>query len=218
MWRRCFIGVSFSALIAGAPRVHAAGSGYAATIASLQQAHEAETRTYQRYVDFARQAKAEGYRGIAYLFITFANSELIHAQNFGRILARLDVETRSIDRAATTQRTTRENLLIAADTELESIDAFYPRLLARLQPEGHEDAIRAATYAWSSEKQHREIVQQIRKWSPTFFDQVAKSIDEKTGQYFVCQLCGSTVNAVPPDRCAICAMPSSHYRKIEVPA
>jgi rubrerythrin len=120
--------------------------------------------------------------------------------------------------AANAPGSTRDNLLAAVDSELESIDRLYPALLERLKPEAHADAIATVRYAWASEKQHRDIIQKIRRWSPTFFEQVARTIDEKTGAYFVCQLCGSTTHAVPRDKCPVCAMPPLHYRRIEAVA
>ena len=196
----------------------ARAAAYPETIAALQEAREKETRTYYRYTGFGRQARAEGYRGIAYLFTAFASSELIHAQNFGRILSLLDVELTPIAKAVDGSAGTRENLLAAVDSELESIDRIYPAMLDRLKAEAHADAIATVRYAWASEKQHRDIIQKIRRWSPAFFEQVARTIDEKTGQYFVCQLCGSTTNAMPRERCPVCTMPSMHYRRIELPA
>ena len=73
-------------------------------------------------------------------------------------------------------------------------------------------------YAWSSEQQHRDKIKQILRWAPAFFEKVARTIDEKTGRYFICQICGSTVNAVPAATCPICKFPSTHYRGIEPPA
>lgn len=218
--RRQFVAASGTLLVwCARPRAALAGvAAHVETVAALQEAREQETRTYYRYSDFGRQARAEGYRGIAYLFTAFASSELIHAQNFGRILARLDVELTPIAKAVETSRGTRENLLAAVDSELESIDRIYPAMLARLKAEAHADAIATVRYAWASEKQHRDIIQKIRRWSPAFFEQVARTIDDKTGQYFVCQLCGSTTSAMPRERCPVCAMPSLHYRRIEPPA
>ena len=47
---------------------------------------------------------------------------------------------------------------------------------------------------------------------------VARQIDKKTGQYFVCQICGNTVNRVPNGSCGVCANPSRNFRLIEPPA
>jgi rubrerythrin len=216
--RRRFAVRGFVVLCACGAGMTDAAPNYVETVAALTQARDKEMRTYYRYMDFARQARAEGYLGIAYLFTAFASSELIHAQNFGRILSRQGVELLPLTKEATNAPTaTRDNLLAAVDSELESIDRLYPALLERLKPEAHADAIATVRHAWASEKQHRDIIQKIRRWSPSFFEQVARSIDEKTGAYFVCQLCGSTTHAVPRDKCPVCAMPPLHYRRIEPP-
>lgn len=197
----------------------AAAANFHETVAALAQAREKEMATYYRYMDFGRHARTDGYRGIAYLFTAFATSELIHAQNFGRILSQLGVKLLPLAKeTANAPGPTRDNLLAAVNSELESIDRLYPALLERLKPEAHADAIATVRYAWASEKQHRDIIQKIRRWSPTFFEQVARSIDEKTGTYFVCQICGSTTHAVPRDKCPVCAMPPLHYRRIDPPA
>lgn len=191
---------------------------YPATIAAMQSARETETDVYYHYTEFGRRAVQEGYRGIAYLFAAFAASEQVHAANFGKILTRLNVELLPIAKPAVTAGTTRENLMRAADSEMSSIEAFYPKLLEQLRPEGHEEAITLVRYAWASEKQHRDKIGQIQRWTGSFFETVARTIDQKTGRYFICQICGSTVNAVPASACPVCKFPPAHYRGIEPPA
>lgn len=192
--------------------------GFAITVASMRIAQETEMGVYYRYTEFSRRALQEGYKGIAYLFVAFGSAEFIHAGNFGRILARLNVEVAPIAKPDFKIGSTRDNLIVAAEGEAHSVDDFYPKLLERITPEGHADAIDATRFAWETEKQHREKIRQIQRWSPAFFDQVASHIDKKTGQYFVCQVCGNTVNAVPTPRCTVCRSASSHFRHIEPPA
>ena len=196
----------------------AAAAGYAETIATMQTAQQRETVVYRRYREYGQQAKAQGYTGIAYLFIALAASELIHAQNFQRVLARLGAEAEPAPAMNPTTGSTKENLLKAVSEEIDSIDAFYPGLLARLKPEGHPDALAYVTYAWESEKQHRDVIRKLQQYSPTFFEMVARTIDMKTGTYYVCQICGSTVHRIPAGRCPICKYTSEHYRRVEPPA
>ena len=54
--------------------------------------------------------------------------------------------------------TTRENLILAVDDEIDSIESFYPKLLQDLEPEGDEDAMATVRYAWASEQQHRDQI------------------------------------------------------------
>jgi len=207
--------VAWAALPAWLP---AGAAPYPATIAAMQAARATETSVYLHYNAFSQRATQEGYKGIAYLFAAFSASEQVHAANFGKILTQLNAELTPLAKPAIRAGATRDNLLLAAEGEMHSIDAFYPKLLAQIQPEGHEDAINAVKYAWSSEQQHRDKIKQILRWAPTFFEKVARTIDQKTGRYFICQVCGSTVNAVPAATCPICGFPSTYYRGVEPPA
>lgn len=47
---------------------------------------------YYQYMAFGRKTKSDDYKGLAYLFTALADAELVHAQNFEKILSRLDVE------------------------------------------------------------------------------------------------------------------------------
>ena len=194
-----------------------AASPYPKTIKFLQIAHKREIAMYRQYVEFGRKAKVEGYRGIAYLCAAFATAELIHAQNFAKILSRLDVEIVPVSKTQMTVSSTRDNLMKAANDEIDDIDSFYPGMINHVNSEGVQDAITFATFAWKSEKQHRDVLMKIQRWAPWFFEKVAKTIDEKTDQYFVCQICGSTMDEIPPGKCPICYFSSEHYRKIEYP-
>jgi rubrerythrin len=196
-----------------------AATGYPATAAAMQEAHAAETRVSKQYVAFGRKALADGYKGVAYLFAAFASSEQVHAANFGKVLAQLGV---AVPRTEAPYEgpvgTTRENLIAAAKGEAESIEALYPRMLERIRAEGHPDAMRYVEFAWASERQHHDRIRQVRRYSPTMFELVAKHIDAKTGSYFVCQACGSTLVAVPASSCPVCRAPAAGYRRVEPPA
>jgi len=188
------------------------------TAAAMRDAQVAEMGVYYRYSAYGRAAQREGYRGIAYLFVAFASSELIHANNFGRIQARLNAEVAPTPKPEVKVGSTRENLIAAAGIEMRSVDQYYPAMLERITPEGHEDAMNAVRWAWATEERHRDKIRQIQRWSPTFFEQVAKVIDQKTGQYFVCQICGCALNAVPAGACPVCKNLPTHYRHVEPPA
>ena len=196
----------------------ARAAAYPVTIDAMKAARDNETRVYYHYTEFGKRARDEGYRGIAYLFQAFAASEQVHASNFGRVLTRLGEELAPLPKPAVSVASTRDNLILAAKGEMASIDDFYPGLLAKISGEKHADAIDAVQFAWASEKQHRDKIKQIQRWTPSFFDTVARTIDEKTGRYFICQLCGSTVNKIPEGTCPICKNPPTQYRLIEPPA
>lgn len=218
--RRRFVAQS-SALLA-APWLcwpgRARAKAYPATVAAMKAGRDTETSVYYHYAEYGRQARREGYLGIAYLFTAVAASEMVHATNFSRLLARLDADVPPAPKPEVKPGSTRENLLRGAKGEIDSVDAFYPGLLEQIAPEGFEDAITAVRWAWECEKQHRDKMQQILRWSPMFFEKVARTIDEKTGRYFVCQICGATVNTLPARTCSVCKQPATQYRLIEPPS
>ena len=217
--RRDFIlgggAVTAGLVVAGGGRLAAAQTAYPATIDVLRKSRISEANAYRHYVAFAKQANAEGYIGIAYMFTALATAELIHGQNFEKLLARLGIEASAPAQSPVRIGNTRENLITASADELDSVRIFYPNILRQLQPEGFADATAMTRYAWESEKQHLDILLSIQRWTPNHFEAVAKKIEKETGQYFVCQICGATAVAIPPMKCPICNFLSENYRKIE---
>lgn len=67
-------------------------------------------------------------------------------------------------------------------------------------------------------RSRRGHLRKLQQYSPTLFEIVARTIDMKTGTYYVCQICGSTVHRIPSGRCPICKYASEHYRRVEPPA
>ena len=102
---------------------------------------------------FGRKALDDGYKGVAYLFTAFASSEQVHAANFGKVLAQLGAGAPPLPRYDGPVGTTRENLIAAAKGEAESIEDLYPKMLERIKPEGHQEAMRFVNIAWASERQ-----------------------------------------------------------------
>jgi rubrerythrin len=210
------------ALIVGAAIVPAAraqpAAGRTATVSAMKAAWERENEVVHRYRAYGAKARQDGHLGVAYLFVAFAAAEQVHADNFARVLARLKVELPPPPRPAVRVGTTRENLMSAVDGEIDSIDAFYPKLLEETRTEGDAEAMAMVSYAWSSEQQHRDRIRQLQRWTGTFFEKVAKHIDDKTGQYYVCAACGSTVNEMPRDACPVCKGAIANYRHVAPPA
>jgi rubrerythrin len=191
-----------------------AATVYAETIAALKKGVDGETKAHQQYVLFSRLAKADGYKGLAYLYTALAASELIHAQNYIRVLATLGEFKVEPEVPEIPVGTAKENLIYAAESEVNSIENTYPDLLRLLETEGHADAIAAVEYSWASHKQHRDIIAKIRRWSPSFFKTIARKIDESTDRYYVCRICGSTVTEAPKNACPVCKEPPGDYRLI----
>lgn len=216
--RRAFLR-NVGALLAGMTAcrsVFAVAEGKGQTVAAIAYAFQRETDAQRRYVEFAGVATQEGYKGIAYMFTAFAASEGLHARNFKALLARLGEQANAAP-TSIKRGTTKQNLIVAVDDEIDSIDDLYPRTLERIRPDGNGDAMRLVRFAWESERQHRDLIQKIRRYSPLLFEQVAKVIDEKTGLYVVCQTCGSTLNKVPSPGCPVCAGAPGQYHQVPIP-
>ena len=199
------------------PVVAAAGgaNGYPRTRESLDGARVAELAAYHRYVLFSGRAADDAYPGISYLFAALASSEIIHAQNYERVLVAMGTYPTERPEPNVPVSDTRANLIYAVEREVDTIDNRYPRLLRIVESEGYAEAVRNVHYAWESHKQHRDMIDKIRRYSPAFFETVARRLDEMTQQIFICQICGSTVKRMPDTNCPICTEPSTHYRPLD---
>jgi rubrerythrin len=189
--------------------------GYSETVAVLSSVYEGEVRARIGYDACARQARSEGYPNIAYLFSSLSASEAIHAANFRRILSALGTEPAEPLPEDNISRKTKENLKTACDRELDEIDRKYPSLLERMRPEGHEETERFLTYAWTSEKQHRDLLKNIQSGTGFFFRTLTRRIEGTPMAFLVCTTCGSTMGERPQDRCPICGGPPSGYEELK---
>jgi rubrerythrin len=212
--RRKFLFV-LSSIFLGPVDFIGAQSKYSETILALQMAYASEIQAHLNYLSYTEKARAENYPGIAHLFISFATSESMHARNFKQILSDLGVQGREPPKSGVKASSTRVNLKMALDYELEDIDQRYPQAYEKSKAERHEEAIRKILYAWESEKQHRDLIRMLRSGTGIFFGVLSKKIEEVSVQYFVCQICGSTMVEVPSDRCPICSNQAHQYKEVE---
>lgn len=90
--------------------------------------------------------------------MSLSTSESIHARNFKDILSVLKVGVNDISNPELKVSSTKKNLKKATQVELNEIDNQYPKFIQMIKAENHQEAIRSITYAWESEKQHRELI------------------------------------------------------------
>ena len=212
------IGLPLSRVFAANEKAALSGKGdFPLTVAVLKEAFAAETMATRRYVVFAHKALEERYPNIAYMFIAISESEKIHGDNYRKILLPLGESPKELVSQIIVSDT-RDNLQTAAKNELDKIDHTYPEYLKRLQVEANEPAVVNCMYSWKSHQQHVEEIKKIIKYSGEYFDQVAKKIEGGTPDYFVCNLCGSTISEPPEIACIICHYPMKYYRRIERPS
>ena len=199
------------------PALSAAEASYAETIAVLQTLYRNEVLAHHRYLAFADAALHEGHRNIAHMFSALADSEDVHARNFKRILLSLNSPPADVAVADIHAGSTQENLKYATDVELAEIDREYPAYIRRISPEAHEGSIRYIRYAWSAERQHRELIRDIQSGTGMFFGMLLEHFRKNTQRYFVNQNCGATVTELPEGQCPICHSSIDTYREIPRP-
>ena len=189
-------------------------SEYRETISVLQALHQDEMQAMHNYQAYANKAVSQKYPNIGKLFMTLAASETVHARNFKGCLATLGIADATIPQQPVRVESTRKNLKYATAVELEEIDQKYPQVLKQIKPENHTAAIQYITYAWESEKQHRELLKKIQSGTGVFFGLLIKRIEGNPYQYFVCQNCGSTLTEIPASACPVCGGPPAKYKEI----
>jgi rubrerythrin len=153
------------------------------TNSNLQNAFAGESQAHIRYRNFAERAQKDGFPNIGRLFEAAAASERVHAGNHLRALDGI-VETAT-------------NLAAAADGENFEIEEMYPAYLAVAERQEEKPAIKSMHNALQAEKVHRDLYQRAASAVST-----GKDIVEK--KYFICPVCGFTMEGDPPDVCPVC--------------
>ena len=147
-------------------------------------------------MDIARKALSEDYQNIAYLFSSLSISEKIHADNYQRLIVSLGATLKNINISVSISNT-KANLNVASMKELEKINKFYPEIIKGLSSESHKQAVISCMYSWKSHEQHEKMINEIKKYSGIFFKMLAKKIENMRPNYYVCDICGSTINGKP---------------------
>ena len=163
------------------------------TIENLKSAFAGESQANRRYLAYARKAEEEGLQQIAKLFRAAAEAETIHALNHLRVMGEI--------------KSTTENLGTAVSGEIFEFKTIYPEYLAEARNEGNKQAV------WSF-----DVANKVEQIHANLFSKAIETL--KTGQklasvdYFVCGVCGNTVENVVPERCPVCGAPKTKFFKI----
>ena len=157
----------------------------------LNEAFAGESQANRKYASFAVQAEKEGYPQAAKLFRAAAEAEAVHAANHLRALKAI--------------KTTKENLREAIVGETHEFKEMYPEMIAASKAEGVKDAERSFNYANAVEEYHAKL-----------YHEMLEGLDKKeSNPYFVCPVCGMTVEKEPPEKCPVCGVKGSMFKKIE---
>lgn len=158
---------------------------------NLQEAFAGESQANRKYLAFAKKAETEGYKQIAKLFRAAAEAETVHAINHLRALGGI--------------KSTKENLEAAIGGETYEFQNMYPQMIEDAKSEGNKKAEITFNYANAVEKIHTELYRKA-------LENLGKNPEV---DYYVCQVCGNTVEGEPPDKCPICGSLKKMFKKVE---
>jgi rubrerythrin len=158
---------------------------------NLVAAFAGESQANRRYLAFAQKAEKEGYKQIARLFRAAAEAETVHALNHLRTAGGIN--------------STKENLETAIKGEVYEFQEMYPQMIEDAKSEGDKKAEMTFNYANAVEKIHAGLYKKA-------LDNIGKNPEV---DYYVCQVCGNTVEGEPPDKCPICSSLKKMFKKVE---
>jgi len=158
---------------------------------NLEKAFAGESQANRKYLAFAKKAEEEGFKQAAKLFRAAAEAETVHALNHLRELGFI--------------KSTKENLAEAIKGESYEFQKMYPKMIEDAKADGNKGALRSFNFANKVENIHAEL---YRKALENF----GKMPDV---DYYVCQVCGNTVEEEAPEKCPICGAPKKMFKKIE---
>jgi rubrerythrin len=159
---------------------------------NLKNAFAGESQANRRYMAFAKKAEQEGFMQVAKLFKAAGESETVHALNHLKIIG----ETKS----------TMENLVTAVSGETFEFNEMYPDYIDTAKQEGKKQAVWSFDVANKVEKIHAKL---FNKAIETLKNQ--KPLEQV--DYYVCSVCGNTVEGSPPEKCPICGSPKEKFFK-----
>ncbi|HEV2425117.1 MAG TPA: ferritin family protein [Terriglobia bacterium] len=175
------------------------------TLHSLQTAYRAERNAHHRYLAFAQKADQEDYREIANLFRAAARAEEIHMLNHAAVIRGMGGTAASVIEFPVV-KSTRENLLRAAKDEDSERETLYPAFIQQAKAEQDQNAAYTFDLARQAEGQHSNLfanalVALANGW-------------EISRTYYVCSVCGYTVDIPVSEHCISCASPPEKYEAV----
>jgi rubrerythrin len=159
---------------------------------ALKAAFAGESQANRKYAAFAAQAEKDGYHQAARLFRAAAEAEAVHAANHLRALKAV--------------KATKENLREAITGETHEFKEMYPEMIATARLEGVKDAEQTLSYANAVEEYHARLYHDMLD---------GLEADKESYPYFICPVCGMTVERKAPEKCPVCGVKSSMFKKMD---
>ena len=164
------------------------------TMDNLRDSFAGESQANRRYLAFAKKAEQEGYPQAARLFRAAAEAETVHAHSHLRIMGGI--------------KSTQENLQEAIGGETFEYKEMYPGYIKTAAAEGNKEAGWSFNVANKVEEIHAGLYRKAA-------DALKAGKDVPKVDYYVCRVCGNTVEGSPPDKCPICGAPKTAFNKVE---
>ena len=158
---------------------------------NLKEAFAGESQANRKYLAFAKKAEDEGYGQVAKLFRAAAEAETVHAHNHLRELNGI--------------KSTKENLEEAINGETFEFQKMYPAMIEQAKEEGNKLALRSFHLANEVEKVHAG-----------FYKKALEALGKnKKVDYYICKVCGNTLEGEPPDVCPVCGAKKVAFYKVD---
>jgi rubrerythrin len=168
-------------------------NGMRESIKNLKAAFSGESQANRRYLAFAKKAEEEGLPQIGKLFRAAAEAETVHAMNHLRIAGEIGMTISNLDEA------------ISGETF--EFTKMYPEYLDVSKQERNKQA------EWSF-----NVANKVEEIHAGLFQKALNALKNDEGvvdtDFYVCKVCGNTVENVAPDRCPICGAPSAQFFKV----
>jgi len=163
------------------------------SIENLKAAFAGESQANRRYLAFARKAEEEGLAQVARLLRAAAEAETVHALNHLRIVGEI--------------KSPMENLNAAVSGETFEFKKMYPEYLSIAKREGNSQAAWSFDVASKVEQVHADLFLKA-------IDALTNNRELEKVDYYVCSVCGNTVEGTSPEKCPICGAPKSKFFKV----
>ncbi len=160
---------------------------------NLKEAFTGESKASTTYLAFARKAEQEAQPQVAKLFRAAALAETFHARNHLDVMEGI--------------KSTQENLQAAVSGENMEHVKMYPEFIEQANKEQKPKAARTFDFARKVEIMHEGLYKAA-------LDAVKGGGKPKTTDYYVCEICGATIEDSAPDRCPVCGAPKAQFVKV----
>ena len=161
---------------------------------NLEEAFAGENQANRKYLFFSENADEAGNKQVARLFRAAAEAETVHARSHLIVLGEI--------------KSDKENLQAAVGGENYEFTEMYPGFIEQAKADGNQKAENSFDLANKVEQIHHKLFQAALK-------DLEAGTAVKDAPYYVCQICGNTVEGEAPERCPICGAPRTKFKKVE---